>query len=79
MRNTDPSSRLGVFLQADAGSVMVATALLAIAILSLLAFAGLELAGVMVVPRLFYMVLGVIVLVAGWDLLRERRKAGKGR
>ncbi|NKX44304.1 hypothetical protein [Roseicyclus persicicus] len=74
MRNPDPSSRLGAFARSSAGSVTTAVALFAVALLALAAFALLQATGRMQAPPLIFAVLGVAVLAAGWDLLRERRK-----
>ena len=79
MRRPDPSSRLGTFAASTTGSVTTAVALFAVALLALLAFGILQMTGRMQAPPLIFAVLGVAVLAAGWDWLRERRKAGKDR
>jgi hypothetical protein len=59
-----------------AGSVRISAALFAIAVACTGSVAVLAVTGLLDAPPLVYLVFGVIVLAAGWDLWRERRKGG---
>jgi hypothetical protein len=76
MAVTNFRSRGARFARCEAGSVGISGALFAIALLSGAIVAVLALTGMLDAPPLVYMVFGVIVIAAGWDLWRERRKGG---
>lgn len=76
MAMTDFRSRGGRFLRCDAGSVGISGALFAVALIATAIVAGLGATGLLVAPPLVYMVFAVILIAAGWDLWRERRKGG---
>jgi hypothetical protein len=76
MQQPDFWSRMGVFARCERGSVGVATALFAIALAAVAAMGVLDATGLLQVPQLIHLILLVSAGFAGWDLLRERRKAG---
>lgn len=82
MQHADFRSRLAGFLRDQDGSASIALVLFGIALVSFAVIALLAVTGFLVAPPLVYMVFGVIVVFAGWDVFRERRKArrdGDGR
>jgi voltage-gated potassium channel Kch len=76
MAMTDFRSRGARFAGSETGSVGISGALFAIALISTAIVAGLGATGLLVAPPLVYLVFAVIVIAAGWDLWRERRKGG---
>ncbi len=60
----------------EAGSVKISAALLGIVLVCAALIGVLGAMGRVDAPPLVYLVLGVIVLAAGWDLWRESRKDG---
>jgi hypothetical protein len=76
MAQADFRSQGARFARSQRGSVRISAALFAIALLCGAGLAGLAAVGRVDAPPLIYLVLGVIVLAAGWDLWRESRKDG---
>ena len=76
MAQADFRSQRARFALSEGGSVRISAALFAVALLCAVALAGLAALGRVDAPPLIYLVLGVIVLAAGWDLWRESRKDG---
>ncbi|MCU4653659.1 hypothetical protein N8I71_12515 [Roseibacterium sp. SDUM158016] len=64
------------FIRSEAGSGGISSALFVIALVCAGIVAILGAIGVVKAPLLVYLVFGVIVLAAGWDAPRERRKGG---
>ena len=62
--------------RSEAGSARISAALFAIAVVCTAAMALLGAIDIVQVPPLVYLIFGVIVLAAGWDLWREWRKDG---
>ena len=60
----------------EAGSARISAALFTIAAVCAALVPALAATGLLVAPTLVYLIFGVIVLAAGWDLWRERRKHG---
>jgi fatty acid desaturase len=75
MAKGDFRSRLTGFASDEDGSARIALVLFGIALATFAVIAVLGATGQMQAPPLVYMVFGVIVLFAGWDAFRERRKA----
>jgi hypothetical protein len=82
MQHSDFRSRRAGFLRDQDGSASIALVLFGIALVCFAVIALLAVTGFLEAPPLVYMVFGVIVVFAGWDVFRERRKArrnGDGR
>ena len=74
MPKADFRSQGARFARSERGSALISTALFVIAVLCTALVAVLGALGLLVAPRLVYLVFGVILVAAGWDMWRERRK-----
>lgn len=78
MAQADFRSQGARFARSEGGSVKISAALFAIALLCAALLAGLAAMGRVEATPLIFLVLGVVVLAAGWDLWRESRKDRDG-